>query len=125
MSKAEIWLNHPSLKVIVISFNTDLKRAKLQYYENLFSRISDNSRKVWQAVNDITDRKNTSNTIQVTSAQGTLSDETAAEALNAQFIRSGEYVLPVGLSHTVKLERKSLLNSMVFFPLQQRMKLKK
>lgn len=37
--------------------NSDLKKAKSEYYQNIFSRVYNDPRKIWETVNEITDRK--------------------------------------------------------------------
>lgn len=59
-------------------------------------------KKFWQAVNNLAQRKNDAAPIVVTTNQGILNDDEAANMLNHQFIRSGEY------SSTVRYEHPSV-----------------
>lgn len=99
--------------------NAELRYAKICYYENLFSQVANDKKKFWQAVNNLAQRKNDAAPIVVTTNQGILNDDEAANMLNHQFIRSGEYSSTVRYEHpSVDAYKKktSSSNSIVLAP---------
>lgn len=57
-------LRHLTLMIIIVpvlktrnKLNTDLKNAKSEYYQSIFSSVHNDPPNIWETVNTITDRK--------------------------------------------------------------------
>lgn len=68
--------------------NHELKYAKMNYYEDVFSRISNYPRKIWEQVKNLLSHKVQSNVTTVETETGVLSGSDAATAFNKYFITS-------------------------------------
>lgn len=63
-----------------------MKQAKINHYADVFSRISNDPRKIWDEVRDLLGHKPRSNVTSIETEAGVLSDENAATAFNKYFV---------------------------------------
>lgn len=88
---------------------SDLKKAKCDYYERLFSNIRNNPRKVWDAVNEITG-KNTNTHPQISRLNGReIERAELVSCMNTPFINAGMNSVHVAIrnNHTFFTPRVS------------------
>lgn len=72
--------------------NSDIKRAKQEYYMNKFTPLSGNSNLMWKAINEVMNRVSITNKVKL--QQSGLSDVQIANAFNAHFTDVGSSSQP-------------------------------
>lgn len=71
--------------------NGEIRRAKFRYYENLFSRISDNPSKIWSEVRNLSGQIKQSHIPRVLENSSGLGNREVATAMNNYFIKSCDF----------------------------------
>uniref|UniRef100_A0A6B0V9C2 Putative tick transposon n=1 Tax=Ixodes ricinus TaxID=34613 RepID=A0A6B0V9C2_IXORI len=97
--------------------NSELKKAKRMYYLGKFESIYDDQRKLWETINDMSNRKQKDILIEEFLLQDKIvTCKEAADKMNQHFINVGKYLLVQVNSSGENLSIDSLMDSIVLFP---------
>lgn len=96
---------------------SDLKTAKLRYYERLFEDIRNDPKKIWETVNVITGRKKSTQSHVARLNGRRVESAEMAIAMNRHFIKAGAYISEVDEDkRSAILEQSQLPNSIFLSP---------
>ena len=105
------------------ALNRTIKTAKINYYQNFLTRNKDNAKKIWEAINDLTNRKTKTsapNKLQKENGDIISDSEEIAEEFNNFFVNIGssmaKSVPPVNRGFTQRTNHAGLANSIFFEP---------
>lgn len=74
--------------------NSEIRKAKQNYYEKLFESIYNDQRKLWEVINGLTNRNKGCNRTQDLTINGQIfSGERLANVMNEHFINAGSFIL--------------------------------
>ena len=103
--------------------NRTIKTAKINYYQNFFTRNKNNAKKIWEAINDLTNRKTKTpapNKLQKGNGDIITDSGETAEEFNNFFVNIGnsmsKSIPPVNRGFTQRTNHAGLANFIFFEP---------
>ena len=104
------------------ALNRIIKTAKIKYYQNFLTRNKNNAKKIWEAINDLTNTKTKTsvpNKLQKENGDIVTDSDEIAEEFNNFFVNIGssmaKSIPPVNRGFTQRTNHAGLANSFFFF----------